>query len=281
MMRHAYLIIAHNEFELLKLLIACLDDERNDIYVHVDKKASIAGLGFEVKKCGLYVLQDRIDAKWGDYSLVEVELKLFRDAYSRGPYSYYHLLSGVDLPIKSQDYIHMFCEKHQGTEFVGVAQNVSCKELAWRSQHWFLFPRDFRSGNLIKKIVRAVFARLQSLINYKRTDVQVKKGAQWCSITDGLVSYILDNQDLIYKLFNHTYCPDEMFIQTLCWNSPFKERLYSVSDEFEGCMRYIKWVDGQLMPITVEDVELMKKSDRWFARKFSSSDKDVLCRLLS
>lgn len=43
--KHAYLIVAHNEFELLKLLIASLDDERNDIYVMVDAKAK----GFTIK----------------------------------------------------------------------------------------------------------------------------------------------------------------------------------------------------------------------------------------
>ena len=33
---NAYLILAHTDFELLKILITCLDDERNDIYLHLD-----------------------------------------------------------------------------------------------------------------------------------------------------------------------------------------------------------------------------------------------------
>ena len=37
-MKHAYLIIAHNEFEVLKRLISALDHEANDIYVHIDAK---------------------------------------------------------------------------------------------------------------------------------------------------------------------------------------------------------------------------------------------------
>ena len=41
MKKHAYLIIAHNNFEQLKNLIHALDDTRNDIYVHIDKKASV------------------------------------------------------------------------------------------------------------------------------------------------------------------------------------------------------------------------------------------------
>lgn len=280
-MKHAYLIIAHTEFDLLKLLISSLDDERNDIYIHIDRKVSLDGLELITQKSRLFMLTNRLDARWGDYSLVEIELNLFQEAYERGPYAYYHLLSGVDLPIKTQDYIHNFCDKHQGVEFVGIAQNVPIEELIWRSQHWFIFSRDFRSGNVFKKLVRALFARCQTLLGYHRTDLQIKKGAQWCSITNALVAYLLQNRNLIYRCFNHTYCPDELFIQTLCWNSSFKNRLYSTSDEFEGCMRYIKWIDGKLSPIGLEDIELMKKSNRWFARKFTISNKDVVFSFLN
>ena len=37
--RHAYLILAHHHFGQLRKLISLLDDPRNDIYVHVDRKA--------------------------------------------------------------------------------------------------------------------------------------------------------------------------------------------------------------------------------------------------
>ena len=37
--RHAYLIMAHNQFDLLCKLIRELDYELNDIYIHIDKKA--------------------------------------------------------------------------------------------------------------------------------------------------------------------------------------------------------------------------------------------------
>ena len=36
--RHAYLIMTHGNFEILKLQLEMLDDSRNDIYIHVDKK---------------------------------------------------------------------------------------------------------------------------------------------------------------------------------------------------------------------------------------------------
>ena len=38
-MKHAYLIIAHQNWEQLKTLIGMLDYIDNDIYIHIDKKA--------------------------------------------------------------------------------------------------------------------------------------------------------------------------------------------------------------------------------------------------
>ena len=79
-MKHAYLIIAHNELEVLKRLISALDDERNDIYIHIDQKATFDGSELRVDNSKLYVLLDRLDARWGDFSLVEVELLLTEKA---------------------------------------------------------------------------------------------------------------------------------------------------------------------------------------------------------
>ena len=65
MQKHAYLIIAHNEFEILELLISALDDVRNDIYVHFDAKvAQLPNLKCE--KSTLVILENRKRVYWGD-----------------------------------------------------------------------------------------------------------------------------------------------------------------------------------------------------------------------
>ena len=110
-MKHAYLIIAHNEPNILKTLLLMLDDERNDVYLHVDARAVELFnqfKDFQLKRGKLIILQNRIAVHWGDLSQVEVEYLLFEAALQNGPYAYYHLLSGVDLPIKTQNYIHEF-----------------------------------------------------------------------------------------------------------------------------------------------------------------------------
>ena len=54
-MKHAYLILAHNEFELLQILVSRLDDFRNDIYVHIDCKVKVLPAIY-VEKSKLYTL---------------------------------------------------------------------------------------------------------------------------------------------------------------------------------------------------------------------------------
>lgn len=101
-MRHAFLILAHNEFQILKILLSMLDDGRNDIYLHIDKKMSCSDPLeqdlFRLAKARLFVLEQRLDVRWGDISVVKAELLLLETASMKGPYDYYHLLSGVDLP---------------------------------------------------------------------------------------------------------------------------------------------------------------------------------------
>ncbi len=38
MNKHAYLIMAHNNWNILKLLLKSLDTEYNDFYLHIDSK---------------------------------------------------------------------------------------------------------------------------------------------------------------------------------------------------------------------------------------------------
>lgn len=275
-MKHAYLILAHNDYSMLQQLLICLDHERNDIYIHIDRKATFDGNSLNTVKSSLFVLSSRIDARWGDISLVEVEFLLFEESSKHGPYAYYHLLSGMDLPIKSQDFIHHFCDSHQGTEFIGYALNVSDEELSWRTQHYFLFSRCFKTKNILKKIVRFLFIKFQDFIGYKRHSIVIKKGSQWCSMTHDFITYLLQNRKMVFHLFNHTYCPDELFIQTLCWNSEFRQHLYTLSEEFAGNKRYIKWDNGELLTLQIEDVNKMFYSEKWFARKFTSENQYVV-----
>ena len=57
MMKHAFLIMAHNNLEILQTLVSMLDDERNDIFLHIDLKSNmLANHPMSTSKARLFVL---------------------------------------------------------------------------------------------------------------------------------------------------------------------------------------------------------------------------------
>lgn len=63
--KYAFLIIAHNQPELFKILVRQIDHEENDIYVMIDKKADINQFNDILPvKSNLYFLNKRVNIKW-------------------------------------------------------------------------------------------------------------------------------------------------------------------------------------------------------------------------
>ncbi|EGP5552038.1 hypothetical protein DWT96_13310, partial [Enterococcus faecium] len=103
MKKQAYLILAHGSLEIFSALIKTLDFKGNDIFVHIDKTTDEKNFireGNKLKSSNIFFIEDRYKIRWGDFSIVQAELALLKSAISIGEYSYYHLISGVDFPIK-------------------------------------------------------------------------------------------------------------------------------------------------------------------------------------
>lgn len=281
--------MAHGEYELLGLLVARLDDVRNDIYIHIDRKCERLP-DLRVEHARLTIIAERYDVRWADVSVFQAEMALFRAAYressKRGGYVYYHLLSGVDLPLKTQDYIHDFCAKHEGTEFIGFYSGADLhRDIERKVQRRHLFARSFRgSGPLwqAKRIVRALAIRLQELLGMRRYPQQnFAKGTQWLSITEALVAELLAHEVDMLKTYAQTFCCDEIAIQTFVASSPFMQRVYDPSNEGRSCLRHIGWQGGELIDFEAKDFEELRESAALFARKFNSRDMDFVRRVWS
>ena len=285
-MKHAYLILAHNEPELLSLLVERLDDVRNDIYIHFDRKLSVFP-DIKTLHAGLYILKDRVDVRWADVSMLEAEYKLFHAVVDSGcEYSHHHLISGVDLPLKNQDYIHSFFAQHHGKEFVGLHQRPMNSHADRALHYWHPFTRSFRGSGCvfaIKRILRYLVIQTQVLLGIRRnTTIPFHKGGQWVSITRELIDYLLEQEDRAFTIFSRTFGADEYFVPTLIWDTPFMERLFDATDESRGAMRYIGWrADGRLIDFTSQDLPALQQTEYLFARKFNSRDKAFLQEILA
>lgn len=84
-MRHAYLIMAHDNFEQLIILLKLLDNENNDIFIHIDNKVVFPQESFNdcCIKSKVFIYQD-ISVFWGTSSLMECEFSLLKKAYEVG-----------------------------------------------------------------------------------------------------------------------------------------------------------------------------------------------------
>ncbi|MBQ2596564.1 MAG: hypothetical protein II581_01540, partial [Oscillospiraceae bacterium] len=164
--KHAYLILAHDRPGQLLDLFRMLDHPRNDIYVHLDRKASFRPEVFAgcCRHSGLHFIEPRISIHWGGVSIMRAELALLRAAVP-GHYAFYHLLSGQDLPIKSQDEIHAFFDAHPDREFLNLWKPKSHTQNRFR--YFTLFPEGAGSflPNLANNLVKGILMALHIQIN--------------------------------------------------------------------------------------------------------------------
>lgn len=276
--KHAYLIMVHNNFKILEKLLKLLDNDRNDIYIHVDKK--IKNFDFEyfkniVIKSKVFYTK-RIDVRWGDVSQIKCQFILMKAAHENNQYMYYHLISGVDMPLKSQEYIHDFFEKNKGKEYIHCTY-WEIPKTKRRYANYHIFPKYFRCNNKIfmymLDIFRESFIFIQKLIGYDRTkkyNIKVMFGSSWWSIDNELIESLIHNEKLFYKMYHHTRSSDEHYIQTFVYNSNFRKRLSSTE---ENNMRLIRWdkkgnLRGSPYTFTNQDYKELIGSNKLFARKF-------------
>lgn len=290
MNKHAYLILAHKNFGQLRKMIELLDHPRNDIFLHVDAKArDFNPKDFEgiTRHSWLQILPDRIDVRWGGVSIMRSEIELLRTATLTARYDYYHLLSGMDMPIKPQEKVHEFFDAHKGKEFVNLWEFK--KSTLTRFRYYTVFPEG--EGSFPTRIVNHIFKGLQMAVGFRiNRDVDFHFGSQWFSITDELAHYVLDHEDWLEKVFRHTSTCDEIFLPTLICNSKFRDRLYvpvPVKSQKEvnlSNMRFIDWTRGESIrhPWTfrADDMELLQSVHHFWARKFDETvDSEIIDKL--
>ena len=274
--KHAFLILAHKDNVNFRQLISMLDHERNDIYIHMDKKnkgykeQKIVNLA---KHSNVYHIK-RIEVNWGGFSIVKAELRLLKKAINNEKYDYCHLLSGDDLPIKTNKYIHDFFDEHLGNEFVGIKKDVKYR---YRVSRFYFFQEKIgretkvKSNRYVKldRYCELLFRKIKYLRN---KSVDLWYGTQWFSITDDFARYVLSKKGWIYYHFKYTYIPDELFLQTVLAKSPFFDRVfnYESNSAIKPTMRYIDWVRGRPYVFREEDFDDLMSTEMLFARKFNS-----------
>ena len=283
-LRHAYMIITHGSFDILEAQLRFLDSENADFFIHLD--THVAEFDFDyyraIPKKSSVTFVDRIRISWGHYSLAECELILLKAAV-KGNYDYYHLLSGVDVPVKSREYIENYFAERNGTNFLCFQNAEITPYHRERVKYYYPCQRWNIRNHAVRLGLRMVTTYAQKLVGVDRTRKYApgyvfQKGTQWFSITHELALYLVEHEQEIYEKFHSTFCADEIFIHSLVMNSPFlstlPETAFDSAQGHRACCRYIDWERGKPYSFTEAEYEelISLDGDYLFARKFDSKN---------
>jgi hypothetical protein len=281
--------MAHTDLYLLKKLIGLLDYTCNDIYVHIDRKSDIQEEDIKniVYHSDIYVYRN-IKVYWGHYSQVECELFLLDKSLPKG-YSYYHLLSGSDLPLQMPSKIYHFFESSGNKEFLHFTGDTLPRYIIDRIEYFHFLQRYIKISqnryvSYIISFIEHLLIFFQKIIRIKRIDALLKfqKGSNWFSITEEFALYVIKNKPWIKKTFMYSNCADEMFMQTLLVNSDFAHDVFydKKDDNYYACQRFIDWKRGKPYVFKEDDFDMLINSGYLFARKFDTNiDKKIIDKI--
>ncbi len=276
----AVLILAHTNPAQVSRLVAHLDADF-DVFVHLDKRSNIRRADFDgfartkaIKK---------VKATWGSLGIVRATLELLALASSGAGYDRYVLISGQDLPLKTNPDIAAFFSEHPKTDFVDSNTFAEAEQSRLtRVSRFHFFPRRTFS-HLLTTVLADVSRRLDALISLagvrRSMKYRFRWGSQWMDLTSDTVDQVLRlvrNDTEFLKRFRFTFCPDEVFFQTAI------ESCGRTSLSLESPRRYIDWKTGPEHPrvLRKEDLAMLEASDMLFARKCDTSiDPDLAERL--
>lgn len=272
-MRHAFLILAYNEFWLLKKLVGFLSDQNCDVYLNIDRRAEISEEDLLYLNSNKTVrLITRRVIHWGGRSVLECELHMMEYALHENRADYFHLLSGQDYPIKPLSEFLAFFEREKGKNFL-LCEKADFQTI-WR-RLLLLQPLDWyderkKWGEKISLGLRKLQMKLGLFRSVRHLPTTIYTGSQWFSITKKacgfVVRYTHDNK-FFFRRLRHTFVSDEIYINSIL--KKYYEDETIVSDDN---LRYIRWENengNNPSNLGTEHFALLASRHEFFARKLT------------
>jgi Core-2/I-Branching enzyme len=260
-MSFAYFIMVHHLPDQFERLMQAIYDPDDVFLVHVDLKSSLGlrkdrrGVYREVRrvcanKPNVHLMRSRF-TNWGGWSLSKILLDAISIALRKQmDWTHFVNLSGQCLPLRPKSQI-----KH---EIEGAAEAIHIEmlpidELPDDDWHHAAHP-------MVETPVRAIIrkGRQPPPTDFRLTS----KGSQWVILPRSFCEWV-DGSDItgtITAYLRHRLLSDELIMQTLVENSPFKSRLAAHYG------REIVWPGPKVLTCT--DQPRLETSQAWFARKF-------------
>jgi hypothetical protein len=264
-MKTAHIILAHKNPGQLERLILALTHPDSLIFIHIDLKSDIIEFNHLRAFPGVFFVEKRISMHWGGYSQVQAVVNSLTEIVDKSfSILYVNLLSGQDYLLKGAGEFHLFLSLNPGLAFMQYVQDddLWLKDAATRLSKYHLSDFKFRGKFILERVLNALLPERKLPADFK-----IIGRSQWFTISIDCVQYILEfikaNKDIV-DIFKFSWGADELFFQSILYNSPLKDRLRNDN------LRYINWSEGKASPkiLSIHDVEQMDISRYFFARKF-------------
>ncbi|NQX78336.1 beta-1,6-N-acetylglucosaminyltransferase [Gilvibacter sp.] len=271
-MRHGILITAFKDLQQLETISSCFDD-RFALYVHIDKKTAVSPeiLNKLQGLDNLVFISQKYKVNWGGLNHLKAILLLCEEAIQDQSLSYFHLITGQDLPIKSAD---EFVAHFTSLGSKSYLENFTMPAACWNNGGWdrILLYNLYDSLNAKKHMhwiqkLLSIQKRLGFKRSYSKDLPPLHGGSTYWSLHRSAVKEVVDytlEKPALLKRMKHSFCSEEFYFQTILMNSDLK-------DSFDtDNKRYILWEEKHGSKpgiLDLEDWPQIEQSDAFFARK--------------
>ena len=279
-MKKIFAIICHKVNNPLIFTVNYLSRfDENIVLIHVDKKSDVGDFIF-LKKNNVHFVEDRVDVVWGGVSQIEATIKLMKKSIEL-KFDYFYLLSGNDIPIKSNEHMNFFLKKNEGMNFIHF-QDERNKEVNALLRVKYSYPPVFydRNPGFFKKIYKKILLLNPDLLmpnfqySMNRDNMPaLYKGTNWFTLKFRAVEYIINyikNNPWYFEVFKHSLCGDEVFFHSIFMTAKGESK-YTNKSECNDALRYIDWSSGPDYPkkLSWDDLPRIHRSEAHFARKIN------------
>jgi len=271
MMKQGILVTAFKEPAWLERTIRRLGDGFS-VYVHVDGKSrpevveGFMALGRRYPGVKVY---SRYRVNWGGNNHLKAILMLVEEALRDGM-GYCHLITGQDYPLNGPEALLA-----EGEKKINYLNYVQLPRSDWkdggfdRLVYYNLFDLFNGRTKWGRRMIHYIVA-IQRIVSFKRRipmELPWYGGMTYWSLTRECLEYAMRyaaEHPRFMKAFDHSFCAEEIFFQTVLLNSPFSDAI--VNDD----RRFIVWEfrDGN-NPATLDerDYKSVATSPAFFMRK--------------
>lgn len=294
-MKIAFLISAHTDAKQLHRLVDALPDGSQK-YIHIDAKSNIQQFEQELATAqGVHFLKHRVNVVWGSFNEVEYQMELIREALTCTP-DYLITISGMDYPVWSKQRItdYLSSLNHRNI-LMGIRMMPDDRATRLYQEFRFMNTRPWKNGGAgskmrvaIRKIIAAMRIKkpLYVACDGKRYDMY--KGAAWWAITPELATEVLkqwDNNKELKRYFSTSFCPAETFVQTVAFNSEYKDKCMLVEGKYTtlAALTPMTFIDYNptIKLLDETDYDRIVESGKMFCRKIVSGTSDKLVEMFN